>query len=667
MKAPLTSKDRARAAILFAGLFALFSLLIFQFFTVQIIEGEKWSELALSQHQMVLKEPARRGIFYSNPSVCEGHLEMPRALVRDVPKFHLYCDPLSIPAMHRKEVAKKMAEFSQKISPKKVEEILEKKSRSRRVLKWLPKELRTEIESWWYPFAKQNRIPRNALYFVLDYQRSYPFGSLLGQVLHTVREEKDAETNQVIPTGGLELIFNSHLQGSPGKRIIRRSPKHALDSGKVLLSPEPGADVYLTLDHYLQAVAEEAIRKGVENAKARAGWAVLMEPYTGEIWALAQYPFFDPSQYKKYYKTEELAENTKVKAVTDCYEPGSIFKPCILALCLKANQELLARGEAPLFNPDEKMPTHDGRVPGRSHKPIRDLRFYKFMNMDIAVQKSGNIYVVRVVERLIERMGEKWFRDQLQEVFQIGLKTGIELPCESPGMLPTPGKLHPNGTLEWSVPTPYSLAIGYNLMVNSMHMLRAYAIFANGGFDVTPTLLKKIVKKRGEKEDILLDNNYLRTSKLRKRVLDAEICDRMIRSLKFSTKQGTCTRAELWGYTEAGKSGTAEKVLQGAYSKKDHTSFFVGLAPASNPRFVILVGIDDPEYRINAQGVRNQMGGACAAPVFQEIASKALLYLGVEEDDPHGFPKNDPRYDPRLADWIQETEELMRLSKKWNE
>ena len=387
---------------------ALFCCLIVQFFKIQIIEGEKWTRKALAQHQLVITEPFKRGLFYSNTAIKLSHPETPQAFVTDVPKFHLYSDPGSIPAEMRGEIAAKVCSLLgfRGAEAQKLREQLDRKTRSRRLALWLDKEQCDALNKWWLPYAKSKKIVRNALFFVQDYQRSYPFGKLLGQVLHTVREEKDASTRQSIPTGGLELVFDKILQGKEGKRQILRSPRHPMEAGKILSLPEDGADVYLTINHYLQAIAEEEICKAVKNANAKGGWAILMDPRSGEIWALAQYPFFEPGNYRKFFNDRKLLEHTKVQAITDPYEPGSTMKPLTMALALKANAELKKQGKKPIFSPLEKVPTASGSFPGRS-KPIHDTRSHGFLNMHLAMWKSSNIYMARMAHRIVEALGEK--------------------------------------------------------------------------------------------------------------------------------------------------------------------------------------------------------------------------------------------------------------------
>ena len=657
----LSSRDAKRLLVVAVSLSLLFCSLIVQFYRIQIVDGEKWKKIALAQHEAVLTEPFMRGSFYANTSVKQGHPEEEQALVIDVMKFHLFIDPDSIPQRVKDAMAEFLGAFlrfdlSQKEA---LRAKFERKSRSSKIAVWLEKEEKEKILAWWGEFAKKEEIVRNALYFLSDYKRSYPYGSLLGSVLHTVQGEKDPKTRQHIPTGGLELLFHSYLSGKEGKRLIVRSPRHPLDTGKVLIPPENGADIYLTINLYLQAIAESALKRGVKAANARGGWAVMMDPYTGEILALAQTPSFDPVHYADYYNQPELQEWTRVKAVTDCFEPGSIFKPITMAVCMRANQELIKKGKKPIFTPDEKIPTANGWFPGRTI-PLKDGRVHSYLNMNLALQKSSNIYPARLVERLVHTMGDIWYRSALHDLFGFEKKTKIELPAESVGLLPTPGKVHPNGKPEWSLPTPYSLAIGYNILVNSIQMVHSYAILANGGYRVQPHLVRKIIKNG----KTLVDQTHLG---LGEQILDSSLTSQLVHAMKYVTKEGgICKRADIMGYTEAGKSGTAEKVVDGVYSKDHHVSSFLGFAPADHPRFVLLVSIDDPEKKFIPGVGKHQLGGICAAPVFREIATSALQYLGVSPDDPYGYPPGDPRRDADRADWAREVDELKLLYQKWN-
>jgi cell division protein FtsI (penicillin-binding protein 3) len=643
-------QERKRLAWVFLGLFGLFSLLAIQFYRLQVIEHEKWQKLGCSQHFTVVEEPARRGLFYPNESLLPaGQGKRLSPFVIDVPKFHLYGDPQAIPPDARGPIIEFLSRLLE-LGPdeiKKLSSQFAKKSRSRKLVMWIDHKTEEKIRTWWVGFAKKRKIARNALFFIQDWKRSYPYGKLLGQVLHTVRDDKDPKTARVIPTGGLEAIFDDILAGKCGKRKIVRSPRHPLDVGEIITPAIHGADIYLTIDHTLQAIAEDEIKKAVEKANAEGGWAVMIDPHTGEIWALAQYPYFYPASYRQFFNDPKKLEATKAKAITDPYEPGSVFKALTIACGLSANIELERQGKAPIVSFTEKMATSPRTFPGRS-KILKDTSFHKFLNLHMGMQKSSNVYMATVVMRVIDNLGMNWYRSYLQDIFGIGVKTGIELPGESPGLLPRPGKVHPNGKLEWSAPTPYSLAMGHNVLSNSMQMLRAHSILVNGGFDVHPTLVRKIVK--GDK--VLYDRATLPKGK---RLIHEEVSKEVIKGMKYTTKRGgSAYRADIPGYSEGGKTGTTEKAIKGGYSKKNHISTFMGFAPATKPRFVLLVAIDEPEYKYIPGVGRNQMGGMCAAPAFKEIGLKSLQYLGVEPDDPEN------------TDWKKEVEDLGQLYKTWN-
>lgn len=666
---PTHAHDRKRLLILSLGIFALFAVIIAQFYTIQITDGEKWTKIADKQHYFIVKDPFKRGRFFSNTEIKEGHPEASKSFVIDVQKFHLYADPVSIPEAFKGTISEKLATILS-LSPQQqavIYQDLRKNSRSRKLSTWLDKPKQDAILEWWNPYSRKYKIPRNALFFVSDYQRSYPFEYSLGQVLHTIQKVKNEKTAQALPTGGLELYFDSYLKGKQGKRRLMRSPKNALETGEVIAVPEDGADIYLTINHHLQAIAEEELAKGVQFSKAKSGWAIMMDPYNGNILALAQYPFFNPEDYQSYFNDSDLVERTKVKAITDAYEPGSIMKTITLAVALKANEELARRNQPPLFDPEAKMPTSNTHFPGRN-KPLKDTHFHAFLNMDMALQKSSNIYMARLVEKIVNTLGNDWYRKTLYEDFGIGQKTGIELPSESTGVLPTPSKKHPNGQLEWSGATPFSMAMGHNIQVTSLQMLRAYAVFANGGYLIRPTLIKKIVKTSQEGiQEVLLDNTQSDYKTTGKQVMSEQNVKKLIRAMKFTTKiGGTARKADVMGYSEGGKTGTADKVINGRYDPHFVCSSFVGIVPINSPAFVLIVAMNEPEYGFIPGLGRNHMGGTCSAPVFREISRRSLEYLGIPPDDPHGYPPGDPRYDKDKADWLPELRQLQEKYEKWN-
>jgi cell division protein FtsI (penicillin-binding protein 3) len=649
MKTPVTLKDLKRLIIVAVFVFFLFALLIVQFYKIQIIDGDKWRKVASKQHRLTVVERYERGIFYANTGLRKGHPETPKPLVMDVPRFHLYADPGVIKPEHHAKIVAALQRSAGITTAEalKVQHQLERKSRSRKLILWLTPEMRESILKWWQPYAKSHKIPRNALFFVQDYKRAYPFGKLLGQILHTVRSERDVSAAQCAPTGGLEYSLNRFLKGEDGQRVMLRSPRQSLDMGQVIKEPKHGADVYLTIDHHLQAIAEEEIKQAVIKAEAKSGWAIMMDPYTGEILAWAQYPFFEPSHYRDYFNDPKKQEATLINGITVPFEPGSTIKPMTLAIALKANAEMIRQGRPPLFTTHEKIKTATRNFKGRG-KPLKDTHFHNYLNFEMGLQKSSNVYMATLVERVIENLGDEWYLNALEQLFGFGVKTGVELPAESSGFLPKHGMKYPSGREVWSKGAPYSLAMGHSLLASALQMVRGYSIFASGGFDVKPTLVKKIVSHDGR---VLFEH----AQEPPKRLLEPEVVAPIVRAMRFATKPGgTSSRADIPGYTEAGKTATAEKVINGVYSKKDHISTFIGFAPATNPRFVLSIVIDAPAYKYIPGVGKNQMGGICAAPCFKEIGLKALQYLGIPPDDPN----NDV--------WLKEIADLNKLYKEWN-
>jgi cell division protein FtsI (penicillin-binding protein 3) len=663
MNTPRSPRQRSHRLWISAGaiLFAFGAVLV-QYYRLQIMQHEQWSAKARRQHEIIVQQHAPRGRFFANSCALAAHPTEPVPLVHDVSKYHVWLDPMAIADETKSRLVEELSQF---LPREGLEQDVARKSRNRRIGMWLDADLKARMEGWWRSFAQQHRLPRNALYFAEDAQRSHPYGKLAGQLLHTIRDFKDEETQQGLPTGGLELTLNGYLSGQHGKRRFLRSPLHVLDEGDLLEPAIAGADVELTINHLLQAAAEDALERGVQKAQAKGGWAIVMDPHTGEILALAQAPFFDPNRYRDYFATPELASHARVRAILDLNEPGSVIKPFTIAMALQANWERHQKGLAPLLYPDEKIPVQPRTFPGRQ-KPLKDVSQYRFLNLDLAMQKSSNVYMATVAQRIVEQMGPDWMLQQLSRL-GFGQKTGVELLGEIPGRLPRLG-VHVHGRPEWSGSTPYSLAMGHAMGTTSLQVARAYCALANGGLLIKPTLVRKIVRNDPDgPQQILFDGERQRRLQPPQRVLHPEVCRRVVHAMRFVTSRfGSGKRAMVPGFSCAGKSGTAEKVIDGHYSKERNFSSFVGIIPAKRPRLVILVGIDEPaSFYIPGEG-RNTFGSLCAAPIFREIAERALTMMGVAPDDPCSLPKGDPDRRSEESDWMKEVQSLQSLLERWN-
>lgn len=628
-------------------LLVLFFAIIAQFYRVQIVEGARWKEKARSQHQHIRSEPFKRGRFFATLHRDKNHPTRHVVLALDLKYYHLYSDPALIPANEQDHLLDILgaccALTKEELTAWKVK--LARKSRSQKLKSQITEREKEQLDAVWAKLAKQRGLPRNALYWIEDYCRSYPYGALLGAALGAVQNERDVKTKQSIPTGGLELALNGKLKGQPGKRKLLRSPRQALTMGDALVEAKDGEDIYLTIDPYIQTIAEEEIERAVKRVGAKAGWAIMVDPRSGEIYALAQYPGFTPANYRACYNDPHLKHYTEVRAVTDCFEPGSTFKPLCFAVALLANRECLARREPPLFDPKTMVRCDQGMFPGRK-RPLRDVGGpHAFLNLALALQKSSDIYGADVIERVIKRFGPFWYFKQLKRLFKLGQKTGIELPGETAGVLPNPRD--PN---QWSITTPCCLSMGYNVLVTPFQLLRAYAILLTG-CDAPPTLIKRGESCLSEREVLI----------------DAAISRELIDGLKLATTaKGTCKRANLAGYTQGGKSGTAEKVVQGSYAKGCHFASFIGFTPADAPRFLLFIGIDEPPHRLIPGVGGVYFGGFCAAPAFKAIMERTLEYLETPPDDPYGYPSDDPRFDPQKAKGTKRVRAAKELYRQWN-
>lgn len=649
----MSSSFALRAKCLILMLCVLYSALVAQFFHLQVIHGDYWRAIALKQHTLTIREPGRRGRFFTDGSVKLDHLNEDAVLAMDSPRFHLHIDPQSMPKMAHLIVANYLAEqlcpYGEKREKLRVKIIdqMKRKARDRILAEWIDPETRTRIESWWLGFHRKGKIARNALFFTRDYQRVYPLGPLMGSVLQTVRRQR-ADVTGPIPIGGLELSFDRYLRGKTGTRKLLRSLKNPMETGITTVSTEPGADVYLTINHVLQAIAEEELEIGARRCGARGGWAVLLDPWSGHILALAQFPNFDLNHYWKYFNSPEEGA-TRSKAFCDAYEPGSILKPLHLAIALTANEQLRAQGTPPLFDPEEKVATIDGHFPGRT-RPLRDVGQRNFHNMDLAVQKSSNIYMAKVAVNIVEQMGKKWYRDQF---LRLGFedKSGINLPGEAAGSIPQlqPGN---NGkVVKWSLPTTTSLSLGHSIQLNAIQIARAYCALANGGRLVWPKLIKGIARTTEDGKRAWVEQT---SSPNPPQVFSPEVARRILQSMRFVTQPGgSGYRAAIADWEVCGKTGTSEKVIAGRYSKQRMLSSFIGIAPVKNPRFVLLVSLDEPTWGNVGDVALNHRAGICAAPIFREIARRALCYLSVPMSDPSKeFPNN---------------QKLRELDKKWNQ
>lgn len=416
---------------------------------------------------------------------------------------------------------------------------------------------------------------------VLEPKRYYPNGSLAAHVLGYVGLDGDG-------LGGLERSYNAKISGEPGRLFIEKDA-----TGKPYESYEiaskPGQTVVLTIDQSIQYQAEQALNDAVKNSRAKSGTVIVLDPRSGEILALANAPTFDPNQV-----AASSADTRSNWALQNIYEPGSTFKIVAFSAAL----------EKKLARVDDHIDCQMGAitVAGRmvhDHKPFGTLTIAE------ALAKSSNVAAIK----LGLRVGDPTMYDYITR-FGFGSKTGIELPGETAGLL--------RKVERWQPSSIGSIAIGQEVGVTPVQMVAAFGALANDGLRIAPHIIREVRNEAGAV--------VYQPQPEQRRVISAETAISLRGMLEGVTLHGTAKKAQLDGYSAAGKTGTAQKIdpKTRAYSKTKFVGSFVGFAPVSNPQVVIIVVIDEPAGAYH--------GGDVAAPVFRQVAEQILPILGIEPD-----------------------------------
>jgi cell division protein FtsI/penicillin-binding protein 2 len=422
--------------------------------------------------------------------------------------------------------------------------------------------------------AKLARAKLAGFGFYGEERRSYPQRTVAAPVLGFAGVDNKG-------LSGLELQLDSQLTGRPGSETVVRDPLGRPISVEGIQPARPGKSVFLTLDHTIQANAEQVLRQTIKQWGAKHATAVVLDPKTGGILAMAEAPTHDANASA----TKGLQTN---HAVTDVFEPGSVFKVVTIAGALS---ERLVTPET-RFTLPYSIQVADRRI----HDA--ELRGTETMTVSQILQRSSNVGTVTIARTLLHESGlKKWMKQ-----FGFGQRTGIDFPGESAGLLPS----------YWSGSTIGNVPIGQGVSVTAIQLASVYGAIANKGVWVQPHLVDHV---QGEKPP------PPRT----RRILSAGVDRTLLRMLKGVVSDvGTAAAAEIPGYTVAGKTGTAQKPGPHGYEAGKYVATFVGMVPASNPRLVVLVSVDEPTRAI--------FGGVVAAPAFAQIASFDLQYLEVPPD-----------------------------------
>lgn len=414
-----------------------------------------------------------------------------------------------------------------------------------------------------------------------EQKRFYPNGSLAANVLGFVGLDGKG-------LGGIEQVYNEKIIGEPGKLLVEKD-RRGIGYESTEVPGRPGQTIVLTLDQSIQHHAEVALAAAVSQTRAKSGTAIVLDPHTGEILALANAPTFDPND------VGAASPATRSNwALQNIYEPGSTFKVVAFSAAL----------EKKLAKPGDKIDCQMGSITV-AKRVVRDHRPFGTLTIADALAKSSNVAAIK----LGIRVGDQSMHDYITR-FGFGARTGIELPGETAGLV--------RPVSRWQPSSIGSIAIGQEVGVTPLQMAAAFGALANDGVRMAPHVIREIRNSSGA--------TIFRPNPEQRRVISKETAIALRGMLEGVTLNGTAKKAQLDGYSAAGKTGTAQKIdpRTRTYSATKHVASFVGFAPVNNPAVVIIVVIDEPAGAYH--------GGDVAAPVFREIAEQVLPELDVMPD-----------------------------------
>lgn len=547
-----------RIVLLAAAFVTLLAVALGRAFWLQAVRGEDYALMAVRQHRETVVVPAARGTIFDRNG---------KPLAIGEQATTVYANPRQVdrPRDLTLAAAKKLD-----IEPAVLYPQLTDRSRGFVYLARKADPLRVE---------ELEKLGFAGLGFYPEELRTYPQGPVAAQVLGFAGlDNKGLE--------GLERSLENVLGGRPGSQTIVKDPfGRALDV--IATKPEtPGRNVRLTLDHQIQANAEAVLQETVRRFGASSASAIVMDPHTGSVLAMAVAPRFNANRFPT-----TRADRRRNRAVTDTYEPGSTFKLVTVAAGLEDG--IVSPGTSFRLPPTIRLADrviHEAHSRGTERMTVRAI-----------VERSSNIGTITIAQRLGEGRLASWI-----DRFGFGKRTGIDFPGESSGFaLPLD---------QWSASTIGTVPIGHGIAVTPIQMARAYAAIANGGVLVRPHLVE------------VVDGRPVETRRGR-RIVSRSVSRQMLSMLRGVVLEGTGTEAAIPGYTVAGKTGTAAKIEpNGRYSTSRYVASFIGLVPATKPRLVIMVMVDEPRGSI--------YGGVVAAPAFKEIARFNLQHLEVPPDAP---------------------------------
>jgi len=557
-------KPRWRVVIVATLIIALFAMVSLKALELQVLDRERAFKIARQQHHGTSTLLPRRGKIFDRNG---------KELAVNVDVESVYANPKQV--TNPKETA---TILSEKLDLS--EETIEKRVASNKSFVWIKRLADSKAADE----LQESKI--SGLGFIPEPKRIYPNGPLMGQVIGFT----DVDS---IGIEGIEYRYDSSLIGKTRKITLKRDAR----GNKILSDPDEiqeidrdessGNNITLTIDSQIQHIVERELKEGIEEMGAEKGMAVVMNPETGEVLAMASYPFIDPNAYSEYPE-----QNRRNLPVWYAYEPGSTMKVFLAASAIEAKK----------VNPSTKFNCENGRRKIGS-ATIRDVKARGTLTVAEIVKYSSNIGASKIGEM----MGRDAYYKYLKK-FGFGEKTGIGLPGESKGQLASPRK--------WGPIELATISFGQGISVSSLQLVTALSAIANGGYLMKPYVIEKMEDPEG---NVILENK----PEVVTRVISYDTSDLMKQIMQSVVEEGTGKKAQIPGFTVAGKTGTAQipNPKSGGYYSDRYIASFIGFTPVEDPKIAMAVVVEAPRKKTH--------GGSVAGPIFKQIGEKVLFYMGV--------------------------------------
>jgi cell division protein FtsI/penicillin-binding protein 2 len=565
MKNPHQKKINTRTIILLFFLFLWFGIIVLRLVELQVINHTEAKARVLNQnHDVEAVFPQRGTIFDRSGTI----------LARSLPRPSIFYIPPKDESLNSHwEKINKLRRILD-LSSNNLASIYSRIKNGKAFI-WIKRKVEPKVAD------RVRELNLSGIHFDEENKRFYPQGKRAAQLLGRVNIDDRGQS-------GIEYKYNTILEGEEGKRLILRDAKHREYRFEILKDPEPGKDLILTIDETIQYISEKELANALRQSRALWGTVIVSHPATGEILAMASYPTYNLNSPPR-----SVSKVERNRAIHHTFDPGSTFK--------------IVTASAAIENKSVQLQDVFDCSPGKIRVPGKTVWDHKKMGIltfpDVIVH-SSNVGTIQIGERI----GKENMYTMIK-AYGFGEKTGIDLPAEERGIF--------RPIENWTNISLYSLSIGYEISITAVQILQAISIIANKGIVTSPRIVKKIQMSLGEQQD---------TPVQLRRVISEETALTLSKILQRVVLKGTGTKAQVDGYSVAGKTGTAQKFdpSLGQYSNKIHTASFVGFVPVDNPVLAIVVVIDEPEGDF--------YGGDVAAPVFREIASQTLRYLQVPKE-----------------------------------